>query len=413
MRVLDCDVVIVGGAVAGASLACHLRDSGLKVLIVEASKEPRIMNRGDGLSAATVERLSALGVVPSLEKRGAIRINQWKAIDPEGGIFAHLQMSEMLPPPFDFGMSIKHHLIEEALIETALSGSAGNVEFIRDFPVTGVLKNDEGRIVGVSGKQGGVPTEVHAKLVAGCDGPQSMVRTKSGLKTNLEVLPYQYFMLTCTRDPSQPGDMLLEIWGKDRFCGIYPVGENTVRCPIQAHADDVTRWKQVGFEAIHRELIANHPVFAAMTPLDHDLHFYRITRHHAEQYCADGLILSGEAAHCTPPYYGMGMTMAVRDGYYVSRLIVDLLKAGKVPTREALLPYEQQCRPFNEFAIEAAMEYGSVAAAGIQTRAGIDDAMERTTAMDPGVIEILFGTFDNRFTEYKTPAEVSSRIAAA
>lgn len=413
MRVFDCDVVIVGGAVAGASLACHLRDTGLKVLLLEATKKPRTMNRGDGLSAATVEHLSALGVIPSLEKRGAIRINQWTAIDPEGGTFAHLKMADMLRAPFNYGLSIQHHLIEEALIETALSGRDGNIEFIRDFLVRDVLKNDQGQVIGVVGKHGGEAAEVHAKLVAGCDGPTSVVRTKTGIQTNPEVMPYEFFMLTCTRDPAQPADLLVEIWGKDRFCGVYPVGENTVRCPIQAHAADLVRWKTIRFDEIHQELIAAHPKFATMTPLHHDLHFYRVTRHHAEQYVADGIVLTGEAVHCTPPFYGMGMTMAIRDGYYVSRLVVDLLKAGKVLRREDLLPYEQQCRAFNEFSIEAAVEYSQVAATGIPTRVGIDEAMKRSTALDPGVIEALFGHFDTPFMQYKKPAEVSSRLSRA
>ena len=70
-------------------------------------------------------------------------------------------------------------------------------------------------------------------------------------------------------------------------------------------------------------------------------------RHNAQQYVADGVMLTGDAAHCTPPYYGMGMNMAIRDAYHAANLVVPLLKAGGSATRENLMPFEAKCKPFN------------------------------------------------------------------
>ena len=124
MSKVECDVVIVGGAVAGATLACNLRDSGLRVMVLEATPAIPPVNRGDALAPCTVARLAETGALPSFERRGAIRVRQWKAIGPEGETLLHVRIADAAPPPHDYILCLPHPLLEEALVETALSSGA-------------------------------------------------------------------------------------------------------------------------------------------------------------------------------------------------------------------------------------------------------------------------------------------------
>jgi len=232
MRSMDCDVVIVGGAVAGAALACNLRDTALRVLVLETTPQIPPINRGDALAPCTVSRLARWGALPSFEKHGAIHVAQWRAIGPEGEALLHVKIAQTAPPPHNLILCLPHPILEEALVETALM--SGAVQFKRDVRVTGLLKDDRGAVIGVRAVSSGESLEVRARLACGCDGAGSLVRQQAGIATDIYTYPYQYVMLTCIRSPDQPEDQNTEVWGADGFCGLYPITAEHVRCPVQA-----------------------------------------------------------------------------------------------------------------------------------------------------------------------------------
>jgi 2-polyprenyl-6-methoxyphenol hydroxylase-like FAD-dependent oxidoreductase len=81
---LHCDVVIVGGGVAGGGLANQLAPSGLKVIVVELNLAIPPINRGDQLSPPSVMALDKVGALQSLWDRGAVKIHHWQAVGQEG-----------------------------------------------------------------------------------------------------------------------------------------------------------------------------------------------------------------------------------------------------------------------------------------------------------------------------------------
>jgi 2-polyprenyl-6-methoxyphenol hydroxylase-like FAD-dependent oxidoreductase len=405
---VECDVAIVGGAVAGAWLACNLRDSGLRVVVLETTPRIPPVNRGDALAPCTVARLAATGALPSFERRGAIRVRQWKAIGPEGETLLHVQIADAAPPPHDYILCLPHPLLEEALVETALS--SGSVDFRRGVRATGLLHDERGAVAGVRAVGPEGPVEVRSRLVAGCDGAGSLVRQAAGIRTDITTYPYQYLMLTCLRSPDQPADQNTEVWGAEGFCGLYPITAQHVRCPVQAVPGELVRWREIGLQAVCEELKGRYPYFDKMTPTGTDLHVYKILRHHAETYVADGLVLLGDSAHCTPPYYGMGMNMAMRDAHHLSRLIVPMLAAGARPTRADLLPYEARCRTFNDFVINASFEYGDVGAARHRSNREVVEHMRSSTALDPDVMGVIYADYDAPSPAESSPASVSRRL---
>lgn len=411
MKTLECDVAIVGGAVSGAALACNLRDTGLRVVVLETTPEIPQVNRGDALAPCTARRLAETGALPSFEKRGAIRVRQWKAIGPEGETLLHVQIADAAPAPYNYILCLPHPLLEEALVETALS--SGSIEYMRGRRVTGLLRDDGGAVVGVRAVGGGETLEVRARVVAGCDGAGSLVRQQAGISTEMHTYPYQYLMLTCIRSPDQPDDQNTEVWGAEGFCGLYPITAKHVRCPVQAIPGELARWREIGLQAVCEELKGRYPFFDRMTPTGKDLHVYKILRHHASTYVGDGVVLLGDSAHCTPPYYGMGMNMAMRDAYHLTKLLVPMLKRGARPKREDLLPYEERCWTFNEFVITASWQYGEVGAAHHKTTEEVTEHLARSTALDPDVMAVIYADYDAPSPSESEPARVSKRKVSA
>ncbi len=395
MTTIEVDVAIVGGAVAGAAMACHLRDSGLRVVVLEMAPSIPQVNRGDLLSPSTVKRLGELDGIGNFEKRGSTRVEQWKAIGPEGETLLHVQIADTAPPPYNYCIALPHPLLEAALIETAMA--RGSIDFRRNVQVSTLVKDETGMVTGVLATDENGPLEVRAAVVVACDGARSMMRKQMGINTDIQTYPYTYVMLTCERSPDQPANQNTEVWGKDGFCGLYPISADEVRCPVQAVPGELAHWRKIGVQAGIEELKSRYPYFSQMTPIDEDLHAYNILKHHAETYVVDGAFLVGDSAHCTPPYYGMGMNMAIRDTYHAAKLIVPLIKAGTKLTREKLLPYEQKCRPFNDFVIESSTEYGRVASARHKTVGAVSEAIETSSALNPQVMGAIYADYDAPF----------------
>ena len=392
MNEIRCDIVIVGGAVAGMMLAINLIESGLDVVLLETQKEIPELKRGDLLSPSTVRELARLDLLENFRKRGAIALREWLALGPEGETLIQLPLELTAPPPYNHCIALPHPLLQAALAERVTA--APNIRFVRGLRATGLLREASGGAAGViaAGRDG--TTNIHARLVVGCDGTSSMIRQEVGIETALETYPYSYLMLTAERSPDQPADRQTEIWGPEGFCGMFPITPEHVRCPVQAAPGELKRWRSIGVAAVHQELKRRFPYWDKMKPLDEGFYTYKILKHHAPSYVADGVILVGDAAHTTPPYYGMGMNMAMRDAHHAANHIVPLLEAGEAPTAEALRPYEARVRNFNEYVVTASSLYGRVAAGHLKTHAEVEAALEHSLALDAGAMSIIYGDYD-------------------
>ena len=392
MKEIDCDIVIAGGAVAGMMLAIQLRESGLDVVLLETQSTIPELKRGDLLSPATTRELARVGALQKFYDRGAVKLRNWVALGPENEVLADVPLAATAPEPYNFCIALPHPLLQDALYETACE--ADNVRILRGHRVTKLLKDDTGKAIGVLavGKDG--PVSINAKLVAGCDGTSSMIRQEAGIETDVITYPYSYLMLTCIRSPDQPADRQTEVWGAEGFCGLFPITPDHVRCPVQAKPGELKRWKQIGLKQVHEELKGRFPYFDKMELLDEGIYTYKIMTHHAESYVADGLILVGDSAHGTPPYYGMGMNMAMRAAHHAAKHVGPLLAAGGEPTAENLKPFENAVRNFNEYVITASRMYGKVAAAKHDTHEAVARHLESSLALDPNAMSIVYSAYD-------------------
>jgi 2-polyprenyl-6-methoxyphenol hydroxylase-like FAD-dependent oxidoreductase len=403
MKEINCDVVIVGGAVAGQMLAIQLRDSGLDVVLLETQSAIPELKRGDLLSPATTRELARVGALDKFYERGATKLHHWLALGPENEVLADVPLAATAPEPYNFCIALPHPLLQDALHETA--AEADNVRILRGHRATKLLKDEHGTATGVAAVSRDGLVTINARLVAGCDGTSSMIRQEAGIETEVSTYPYSYLMLTCVRSPDQPADRQTEVWGAEGFCGLFPITPEHVRCPVQAKPGELKRWKEIGLGQVHEELKARFPYFDKMTLLDEGIYTYKIQTHHAETYVADGLILVGDSAQGTPPYYGMGMNMAMRAAHHAAKHVGPLLEAGEKPTAGNLKPYENAVRNFNEYVITASRMYGKVAAAKHQTHEEVARELEHSLALDPDAMSIIY-------SDYNAQVPTDGQIAA-
>src|SRR5918995_3186166 len=78
------DVVVVGGGIGGASLACALAREGLGVTVLEATTEYEDRVRGESMQPWGVKEARELGVEEALLAAGAHIAPSWKQYHESG-----------------------------------------------------------------------------------------------------------------------------------------------------------------------------------------------------------------------------------------------------------------------------------------------------------------------------------------
>ncbi|MGA5195287.1 NAD(P)/FAD-dependent oxidoreductase [Streptomyces exfoliatus] len=166
----DYDVVIGGAGLAGCAAAILLARRGARVALLERRSDPGAYKVlcTHSLTANAYPVLDELGLVPALEKAGAVRSHarwytRWGWIEPRpapGG--------PELPYAYNVRRSTLDPLIRSRAAETP------GVDLLPGHQVTGLVR-EAGRTLGVRASTPEGEREIRARLVVGADGKDSAV----------------------------------------------------------------------------------------------------------------------------------------------------------------------------------------------------------------------------------------------
>ena len=176
------DLVIVGGGLAGLSLACALRETRLKIALVETLPPPVRPEGWDArvyaVTPANAEFLQRIGVWKHLDGE---RIAPIHAMRVSGDTGARLDFSA-----YDSGLSELGWIVESSLMACELWENAkrqGNLTVFRGTSPVSLEMRPEAAELGLEDGR-----TLQTKLVVGADGRDSWVRNAAGLRA--ESTPY-------------------------------------------------------------------------------------------------------------------------------------------------------------------------------------------------------------------------------
>lgn len=351
---LRADVAVVGGGLAGLTLAVALGDAGIDTVLVERN-DPAAMDdeRYDGRTTAIAHgprlALEAIGVWPRIEPDASpileIRVSDGRPGGYNSPLFLHYDHAEVGDHPLGY-------IVENRLIRRALVRSLADCPTVRVLAPATVTAMAEGEgIATLTLDQG---RQLRAQLVAACDGRHSPLRAMAGIAVAEH--RYRQTALVCTiahershggiaHERFLPGGPFAILPMTDAPDGALEHRSSIVWSEDAAVAAGIAALDDDGFL---RELARRLGDFLGSFALAGPRFAYPLAVHLAHSYGRGRLVLVGEAAHGIHPIAGQGLNMGWRDVAALAEEVVDARRLGlDVGTPQILRSYQARRRADN------------------------------------------------------------------
>jgi flavin-dependent dehydrogenase len=230
------DALIVGGRVAGGSLALRLARQGRRVLVVERDELPSDTLSTHYMSPLAVGQLAELGVLPDVEAAGFRRITRtrtWIEDCSFGG---------PVGPPGSYALTPRRTVLDCVILDHALQAGAEVLHRTRAER----LIEDGGRVAGaVVRGVGGEAREVRASVVVGADGRSSAVAEWVGAKKYHQVPALRPAYYGYYRGVTPLPDPALEMWfGGDHIGFLFPMRPDEDCLAIELQPEDFAAYRE-------------------------------------------------------------------------------------------------------------------------------------------------------------------------
>ena len=314
------DVIAVGGGLAGAALGRALAQAGRRVLVVEREARFRDRVRGEYLEAWGVAEARRLGLVDTLLASGAREV-PW--LTTWVGSLPALRNDVREASPEGLGpLCLSHPAMQEGVLEAARAAGA---EVLRPATVTGVSPGAPPSVT-VRREDGG-EERFSARLVLGADGRESKLRGWCGFSVlrDPEKLALAGLLLDDYDGPEDTSSLFWNFAAGEQAL-FFPQGRRRLRAYVAFHAKG-DHGRLSGRGHIPDFLAA---CAAAQVPADWlesavpagPLAAFSGADVYVPHPARDGVALVGDAAACSDPTWGCGLSLTLRDVRVLSEALL-------------------------------------------------------------------------------------------
>ncbi len=306
----DVDCLIIGGGLVGATLACALGDTGLRVAVVEAvpfkaESQPAYDDRGLSLAPSSRQILTGLGLWEQV-KGDASPIRQIHV--SERGGFGFVRISAESQRVDALGHIVLGRTLGKVVVEGALQKP--NVEWLCPARFVSVEMSEERATVCIETE--GQQRQLTSRLLIVADGAQSTAREHLGIE--VEQKDYAQTAVVATVTPARPhAGTAYERFTPEGPLALLPL--DAERCVVVWVAN--TDQAQQVLALDDKEFLAGlEQRFGRRLG-----GFVRVGRRnsyplkliHAKQLSGHRYLVIGNAAHAIHPNAAQGLNLGLRD----------------------------------------------------------------------------------------------------
>ncbi len=320
----DYDLIIIGGGMVGASLACALANQPLRIAIVEAvpyqtDKQPSYDDRAIALSFGSRRIFDGLGLWPEISQHSTA-INRIHVSDQ--GRFGFARLDNRQEGVDALGYVITARNLGRTLVHQL--DQLKNLTLISPAKLTDLKLGDDHATAVISvgnGKYSKTKT-LTASLIVAADGGNSAVRQLLDIQTTNH--DYNQTAITANITPEFPHQhVAYERFTQHGPLAFLPMEDN--RCALVWTHDpqETKRLLELNDEEFLNELQSNFGQRLGTLLKTGNRSTYPLKLVKAQEQVRNRLALIGNAAHTLHPIAGQGFNLGLRDVATLAQIITD------------------------------------------------------------------------------------------
>lgn len=359
-KMIDYQVVIVGGGMVGTAVAASLANSDVSVALIEpnaVTPPPAVLDhcrqfdvRVSAITAQSEALLNKVGAWPLIPAERKAPYQGMTVWDGEGTGEVNFNASELHVPCL--GTIVENREVVWALQQVV--EQASNIDVIRDYVSHIDNQNEEGLTpVFLSSNK-----TLWAQLLVGADGALSRIK-QWGEFANCE-WDYQHHALVASIELAdshqqtawqrfrQEGPLaLLPLAAQnDKTCSIvWSTNEEECQQLLALNDEDFCQQLGLAFEERLGKVLTVGPRMS-----------FPLRQRHAKNYVVPGIALVGDAAHTIHPLAGQGVNLGFKDVLALSEEILRAQRAGIALGELSSLQRYQRRRQSDNLLMMGAME---------------------------------------------------------
>lgn len=336
----DFDLIIIGGGLVGASLACALENSSLRIAIIEAfpfkadnsEYQPAFDARSVALSYTSKQVFEGMGLWTSINKLGVAAIKKIHISDRGHAGITRLNASD--EDVEALGYVVETRVVGKALFDRLTKQK--NVTLIapaklKNFDLSTEMAN---ATVEVTQNDGLVENKtLTAKLLVAADGDDSFVRRLSGVR--IKQRNYEQSAVVANIATDKPhANQAFERFTDSGPLALLPMAAtekeknrySLVWTINSTEQEDMLSWSDEQFlEKLKARFGGRAGNFISVS----QRHAYPLSLMRAKEHVRERLAIIGNAAHTLHPVAGQGFNLGLRDVAALSQVIVDASRKQK------------------------------------------------------------------------------------
>ncbi len=318
------DLVIVGSGLAGNCLALMLKNTGLRIAIIEAATREQLHaspagDRALALAAGTVQTLDSLDLWQGISKK-ATAIKHIHISDQ--GHFGKTRLSAQKEQVEALGYVISARDIETHIANLV---SESTIELIAPARVVGLMSSDNEIFINL--KQGTESLNITAKLLVGADGGLSSVRQLMGITQNVTEYD-QTALVTTIKSSLANNNTAYERFTASGPLALLPLGSHLCSV-VWTRKDEDAQALMLGSEAdFIAELQQCFGYKLGQLSLTAPRRAFPLSLIRAEKMVVDRTVIIGNAAHQLHPVAGQGFNLGFRDVVQLAEQLIKQLETN-------------------------------------------------------------------------------------
>ncbi|MDA1371231.1 MAG: UbiH/UbiF/VisC/COQ6 family ubiquinone biosynthesis hydroxylase [Proteobacteria bacterium] len=348
----DFDIVIVGGGMVGASMACLLGSLDLRIALIDrtqydstqlpfAQDSLKFDARVSALTPASQKIFSEIGAWEAINAMRCCPYQDIEVWDADGTGRIHFSAAEI-------NQQSLGTIVENSIINTALYAAlekVSNLKLMAPATIKDLSVNNASTILETEEGQ-----QFAAGLVIAADGANSRIRELAGFKTR--EWDYNHLALVTTVRTELPHKQT----ALQRFIDTGPLAF----LPLASKREDDDQdycsivWSDVPDRAqqllempddqFRHELATNIENKLGTIEWVDKRYSFPLRQRHALDYVQDNIVLIGDAAHTIHPLAGQGVNLGLLDAAALAAELVRGLEAGRSPADPTVLGRYQRKR---------------------------------------------------------------------